>query len=70
MDLTISKQECALTLDIPNGYILGTSNNALGNIISVLNDEFPGVAELSSSEYANLIASSISSGVTPHERLS
>ena len=55
MDLTISKQECALTLDIPNGYILGTSNNALGNIISVLNDEFPGVAELSSSEYANLI---------------
>ncbi len=63
MDLTISKQECVLSLDIPNGYILGTPNNALGNIISVLNDEFPGVAELSSSEYANLIASSITSGV-------
>lgn len=59
MNLIIDNRQVCLAQDMPNAHIFGTTNNALGNVISLLNEEFPGIEELDPAEYAKRIVSSL-----------
>ena len=63
MDLCITEKIVTISNGLDGAWVLGTPNNAIGNVVSLLCSEFPGIEYRTSEEHALHIVNSIRNAI-------
>lgn len=60
MDIIVDPQKVIIQRQLVEGFCLGTTQNAFGNVIAVLENDFPEIKNISGNEYGNMIVDRLS----------
>lgn len=68
MDIIVDPQKVIIQRQLAEGYCLGTTQNAFGNVIAVLENDFPEIKNISGNEYGKMVADHLSKGLSGNRR--